>query len=43
MKTINVYPASAGGWMYEVRIAARPVVIGWCRTREAAVHQAELA
>ena len=42
MKDVNIYPAS-GGWMYEVWIAARLVVIGWCRTREAAESEAALA
>jgi hypothetical protein len=28
--------------MYEVWIAARPVVVGWCRTREAAEQEASL-
>lgn len=40
---VHIYPSRAGGWFYEVWIAARPVVIGWCRTREAAEQQAELA
>ena len=36
MKEIKVYPAAAGGWIYEIWIAARPVVIGWCAARETA-------
>lgn len=42
-KKISVYPVQSGGWMYEVRIADRPVVVGWCRTREAAEQAAALA
>ena len=40
---INIYPAESGGWMYEVWVGARPVVVGWCRTREAAEKAAALA
>jgi hypothetical protein len=43
MKGVNIYPAQTGGWMYEVWIAARLVVIGWCRTREGAEHEAAVA
>ena len=43
MRDVNVYPAQAGGWIYEVWIAARPVIIGWCQTREAALLEAALA
>ncbi len=43
MKHINVYPARSGGWIYEVRIADRAVVIGWCLTREGAEREAGLA
>ena len=43
MKDVNIYPAQTGGWMYEVWIAARLVVIGWSRTREAAEHEALMA
>jgi hypothetical protein len=43
VKQINVYPAQTGGWIYEVWIEARPVVIGWCHTREAAEQEATLA
>ena len=42
-RDVSVYPALKGGWVYEVWIAARLVVIGWCRTREAAEHEAMLA
>ena len=43
MKDVTVYPGQRGGWIYEVWIAARLVVIGWCHTREAAEHEAALA
>ncbi len=43
MNTIHIYPARSGGWMYEVRINNRAVVIGWCHTRAAAEHEASLA
>lgn len=43
MKDVTVYPAISGGWIYEVWIAERPVVVGWCRTREAAEHEASMA
>ena len=43
MNSIRVYPAAAGGWNYEVWVAARAVVIGWCRTREVAEQAAALA
>lgn len=42
-RSINVYPAQSGGWMYEVWISERPVVVGWCTTREAAEQEAALA
>ena len=42
-KKISVYAVQSGGWMYEVRIDERPVVVGWCRTREAAEKAAHLA
>ena len=42
MKDVNIYPIESGGWMYEVWIAARAVVVGWCRTREAAELEASL-
>ena len=41
-KDVSVYPAQSG-WIYEVWIAARLVVIGWCHTKEAAEHEAMLA
>jgi hypothetical protein len=34
--------AGQNGWFYEVWIASRPVVVGWCATRERALQQAEL-
>lgn len=40
---VKVYPARSGGWIYEVWIGARAVVVGWCRTREAAEEEARLA
>ncbi len=43
MNNINVYPAASGGWMYEVWVEARAVVVGWCRTREGAVREASQA
>lgn len=42
MKNINVY-AAADGWFYEVWIASRLVVLGWCATRERATREACLA
>jgi hypothetical protein len=33
---------STGGWIYEVWIENRPVVIGWCKTREKAEDEAAL-
>jgi hypothetical protein len=42
MKDVDIYPAQSGGWIYEVRIQNRAVVIGWCRTREAAEREASL-
>ena len=42
-KNVNVYPSQSGGWIYEVWIESRAVVIGCCRTREAAEHEASLA
>jgi hypothetical protein len=42
MKGVNVYAAQAGGWIYEVWIAKRPVVVGWCHTREEAEQEARL-
>ena len=43
MHDVRIYPAKSGGWFYEVWIAERPVVIGWCHTRETAVLEASLA
>jgi hypothetical protein len=43
MKDVNVYPGQFGGWIYEVWIEQRAVVVGWCHTREAAEQQAFLA
>ena len=43
MNGINIYPSRSGGWIYEVWVAARLVVMGCCRTREAAVQAASLA
>jgi hypothetical protein len=31
------------GWFYEVWVASRVVVFGWCRTREGAQRAAEVA
>lgn len=42
MKSVNIYAAS-GGWLYEVWIASRIVVFGWCATRERAEHEASFA
>ena len=42
MKHINVYKSAAGGWIYEVWVAARAIVIGYCLTREAAEAEARL-
>src|SRR5690349_8236457 len=35
MKRVLIYKSATGGWMYEVWIATRAIVIGHCRTREA--------
>ena len=43
VKDVKLYAAESGGWIYEVWIARRPVVIGWCHTREAAEAEASLA
>lgn len=43
VKDVNVYPSATGGWLYEVWVAQRPVVVGWCQTREAAEREARLA
>lgn len=42
MRTVTIYPAAAGGWIYEVWIAARAIVVGRCRTREDAELEAGL-
>jgi hypothetical protein len=42
MKDVNLYPAVAGGWIYEVWFEERAVVVGWCQTRAAAEQQASL-
>ena len=39
MNDIRIY-AARGGWLYEVWIASRLVVLGWCATRERAERQA---
>ena len=41
MRKVSIYK-SAGGWIYEVWIAARAIVIGRCETREAAEAEAAL-
>lgn len=41
MKSINIY-AGSNGWLYEVWIASRLVVLGWCATRERAAQEAAL-
>ena len=43
MTEVKIYPATQGGWMYVVLVAARPVVIGWCEHRHQAEQQAALA
>ena len=42
MKRINVY-AGRDGWYYEVWVASRLVVLGWCATRERAAAEALVA
>ena len=42
MKKVIVYKSGAGGWIYEVWIATRAIVIGRCCTREAAESEAAL-
>ena len=42
MKSTHVYAVNAG-WMYEVRIATRVIVFGWCASREEAERVAKLA
>ena len=43
MRDVNVYRSQSGGWIYEVWIAARLVIIGCCLTREAAELEAAIA
>ena len=40
MKKVSIYKSAADGWIYEVWIAARAIVIGRCLTREAAEAEA---
>jgi hypothetical protein len=40
MNDVKVYPSRSGGWIYEVWVAARLIVIGWSHTREAAEYEA---
>ena len=42
MRRINVYPARSG-WVWELWIGARIVLLGWCETRERAEVKARLA
>jgi hypothetical protein len=42
MNDVKVYPSHSGGWIYEVWVAARLIVIGWSRTREGAEQEALL-
>ena len=42
MNGVKVYPVESGGWMYEVWVEARLVVIGWSHSREGAEHEALL-
>ena len=42
MKSINVY-AGRDGWYYEIWIASRLVILGWCEDRERAERKAVLA
>jgi hypothetical protein len=39
---VKIRPSASGGWIYEVWIQNRPVVIGWCKTREKAEGEAAL-
>jgi hypothetical protein len=41
MNAISVYPGR-DGWYFEVWIASRLVVFGWCATREHAEQEAAL-
>jgi hypothetical protein len=42
MRATNFYP-NERGWMWEVWIDSRLVVVGWARTRERAELEAKLA
>jgi hypothetical protein len=42
MNHTNIY-AGRGGWFYEVWIASRIVVFGWCASRERAQWEATAA
>lgn len=42
-RMFRLYPAEGGGWIYEVWIASRPVIVGWCHTQQAALQEASLA
>jgi len=42
MNSIRIYPGR-DGWFYEVWIASRVVVVGWCASRERAASQAAAA
>ena len=42
MRKTNIYP-SQRGWLWEVWIDARLVIIGWSLTRERAELQARMA
>jgi hypothetical protein len=39
---VKIHPSATGGWIYEVWIENRPVIIGWCKTREKAEDEAAL-
>jgi len=40
MNAVKIYPSRSGGWIYEVWVAERLIVIGCCHTREAAEREA---
>lgn len=42
MHQIHVYEVGTG-WLWELRIGERVVLIGWCKTREQAERSARLA
>jgi hypothetical protein len=42
MRSVRIY-AVKDGWLYEVRLGDRVVVLGWSRTRERAQKAAETA